>query len=357
MSKSFKIILIVLVLSITGFVIWLKNKEQKNNKYDTVKPVRQNIKDNRFVLGTISPLKEVEIVPHISGIIEEIFVETGETVNQGDPIAKIKLIASPEAIERGEKNLKIAQLNNDLKIKEYNRKKKLFNKRIIPKSEFEPIETNWIQSEEELKSAIKQLQIVKQGYTREKRGVSDIIKSTIHGTVLEIPLKAGASVTERNTFNNGSTIAIIADMDELIFRGKISEQDLFFLSENMFFNTKIPALKNKLFKTQLIKIATKGMAENGIIKFEFEGKLLIDNTEDLPVRTGYSGISEFIIEEAKDVITVEEKDIIYDSDSSFVEIVNHGKKQLQSVKVGVCDGVFCEIKEGLEMTNDIVIQD
>jgi HlyD family secretion protein len=358
MSKGLKIFVVVFIVGIIGLVLWLKTKNKsKIERYEITQATTTTIVKNRFVSGTILPLKEINLIPQLSGIIEEIYVKTGDQVEKGTPIAKIKLIASPESVERAEKALKIAELTFELSEKAYHRNKILFEKEVIPKSEFEPIENKWVLSKEEVSSAKKQLQIVKEGYTKGKENVSNLVTSTIKGTVLELPQKIGASVTERNTFNNGSTIAVIADMNQLIFTGKINEKDLFFLQEEMEFNVVVGALNDKQFKTILTNISPKGIIENGIVEFEFEGEIITAQSDALPTRSGYSGIAEIVLERADSVLSIEEKNIIFRNDSTFIEIVIDDELKEQYIVTGISDGVTIEIKQGLNNGNKIKIQE
>ena len=357
MSKGLKGFIIVFIGCIISGVLWLKTKDvSKIDKYEIANVSIKTIVNNRFVSGTILPLKEVKLIPQLSGIIDEIYVKTGGHVEKGTPIAKIKLVASPESVERGEKALKIAELNVELNKKEYSRNQLLFQKGIIAKSEFESIENKWILSQEELLSAKKQLQIVKEGYVKGEENVSNVVTSTIKGTVLELPHKIGASVTERNNFNNGSTIAVIADMNQLIFKGKINEKDLFFLKEEMTFNVSVGALKDQKFKTILTSISPKGIITNGMVEFEFEGEIVTSQSETLPIRSGYSGIAEIILEKVDSVPSIEEKNIIFRNDSAFVEVIVEDQFKEQYIITGISDGVTIEIKEGLNKKAKIKVQ-
>ncbi len=358
MSRGLKIFFIVFILGIFSLVLWLKSKNKiRQNNYETTQVAIASIIKNRFISGSILPSKEINLIPQLSGIIEEIYVETGDKVEKGTPIAKIKLIASPESVERAEKTLKIAQLMFELNTKDFHRNKTLIEKDIIPKSEFEKIENKWILSKEELISAKKHLQIVQGGYAQGKENISNIVTSTIKGTVLKLPVEIGASVTGRNTFNSGSTIALIADMNQLIFKGQVNEKDLFFLQEGMGFNVSVSALNDRQFKTILTTISPKAIKENGIVKFDFEGEIIATQLDSLPTRSGYSGIAEIILEKADDIITIEEKNIIFKNDSIFVEIVVDDKIEKQHIVTGISDGIIIEIKRGLNKTDKIKIQE
>jgi HlyD family secretion protein len=357
MSKGFKIIISFFFVSFIWVVLQANSNAKKKTAIQTTKLQKKTIVNNRFIKGIITPLKVVDLVPQISGVIEEIYVEVGQRVAIGDKIARIKLIASPEALEKARRNLEEATLNKELKNKEYLRNVKLFESKLIAKKEFEKIESEWVKSGDELRSAINQLHIVKTGTSNRELETSNIIRSTISGTILDIPLKIGATVTEQNNFNSGSIVATIADMSELIFKCEIPENDLYFLREQMIFQTKIPAFNNAPYDTKLLHIASQGKQENGIIKFEIEGKLITKQKSTIPLRTGYSGIAEIIVEKVEGVLATEEKNIIYKDNRAYVEVQDEKSKKIKKIEIGVSDGIFCEIRKGITKNENIIIQD
>jgi len=355
MSKRLKIIFAILIVGLIILIVWNNTKTDNTNEYETVTPKDSTVINKRFFSGVIVPSKEINIMPQLSGIIENIYVKTGDKVRVGTKIAKIKLIASPANVERAERVLNSANLSFGLITNEYERNKKLAKKGFVSDSEFEAIENKWKLSKEELMSAKKQVQIAKKGYATGGKYISNIVTSTVEGTVIELPLKVGASVIEKNTFGKGSIIATIANMNSLIFKGKVNEKDLMFLHKNMKFNVSISALNDVEFETILTEIALKGTSENEIVKFNFEGKLINKNDSFL-MRSGYSGIAEIILEKAENVLVIEEKNIVFRNDSAFVELLIENKLEEKNITLGISDGIIVEVKNGLSKEDKINIR-
>lgn len=356
MSKGFKIFFGVLISGLIILIIWFKQKDKTIESNEFTEPKISTVINKRYFSGTIVPAKEINLMPQLSGIIEEIYVKNGDKVKIGTKIAKIELIASPVNVERAERAVITAELSLNLNSKEYERSKILFREEYISDSEFEIIENKFVLSKEKLISAKRQLEIAKKGYAKGGKYISNVVTSTVEGVVLDLPLKVGASVIEKNTFGKGSVIAVIADMNDLVFRGKVNEKDLMFFHKGLKFDVSVSALNNKKYETILTNISLKGVNENGVVKFDFEGKLLTNDTDSLPERSGYSGIAEIILKKAENVLTIDEKNIIYRNDSAFVEVLNNKIFEEKYIIPGVSDGIKVEVKKGITINDKIKIQ-
>lgn len=348
---------IVFALVLLVMVLWIKRMgQQKSDLFQTTEIAIGDVTQHQYISGTISSLKEVEIVPHISGIVEKLFIETGQSIKQGQPIARIKLIASPGNKENAKANLKLATLKYELASKKYQRSKDAFLQEVISKNEFDQMESEWMQAHEEFATATKQMEIADKGYIRGDFDISDVVRSTIDGTVVDVPAKEGSSVVERNNFNSGTVIATISDMGNLIFKGKIGEREIQHLKLNMSFSVRIPALDNTVYPAKLSYIGAKGIDDNGVIRFDVEGTILPKQGNPSLHRTGYSGVAQIVLAKAYQVFVVNEKNIIHKDSISYVEVLENDKKRLKKVAIGVCDGIYCEIKRGLSKTDKIIEQ-
>lgn len=358
MSKITKIILFIFLIGMIVSIILLKMKSQtKVTVFELEQPKIENIINNRLISGLLLSAKEVSVKSQISGILDELFVEVGDRVEIGDSIVRIKLIADPKTVEISEKNVKTASINFENEYKTYLRNKQLYEKGVIAKIEYESSIQSYKLALADLNSAKKQLQIVKNGYAKEVLEVTNIVKSTAAGTILELPLKEGSSIIERNNFNEGSTIAVIADLDSLIFRGRVSESDIIFLYEGLEFVLTINALNNLKTTAVLYRIFPKGIEQNGVMKFDIEAKVNIPLSEFM-IRSGYSAIADIIIEKKDSVLTINEKNLQFNNDTVFVEVlkddINFEKK---NVKTGLSDGLRIEILDGITINDKIKIID
>lgn len=348
-----KIIFIVLaILLFVGTLGWLFLKGiKKDTVYETVTMTKENIKKRTMATGKIVPRKEVAIKPQsISGIIEEIYVKEGQIVKKGDKIAKISIIPNEVSLNSAMSRVNMAQISYDNALKNYNRDKDLFTKGVIASVDFEKSEISYLNAKEELEGAKSNLQLTKTGAISSSKSSNTTIRSTIDGMILQIPVKIGNSVIASNNFNDGTTIASVADMDEIIFEGKIDETDVAKLFIGMPIELTIGAVNNEKFDATLEHIAPKGNEEGGAVKFEIKAKVKLK--EGQAIRAGYSANADIVLDRRDSVNTLKESYLTFRNDSVFVEVLKSadGEKQQfeeRAIKIGLSDGINIEILEGI----------
>jgi HlyD family secretion protein len=300
--------------------------------------------------GKIEPRDEILIKPQISGIIDVVYKEAGEKVKKGEVIAKVKVIPELGQLNAAESRVRLAEINARQSETDFNRMKTLYGQKLISSEEYEKSEVAVKQAREELQTAKDNLQIIKEGITQNNESFSStLIRSTIDGLILDVPIKAGNSVIMSNTFNDGTTIAVVADMNDLIFRGNIDETEVGLLHEGMPVEITLGALQNMVFDAELEYISPKGVEENGANQFEIKAAIHVPDT--VTVRSGYSANAEIVLERVHQVLTIPESAIEFRGDSTFVytmtDSVPEQKFTRQQVTTGMSDGIRIEIKQGL----------
>lgn len=355
MKNKANLFVSLFILIIVAMFILLQQTKSDNKYTANEKPKIVNLKLRQYVSGILIPEREVKIKSQISGILNKLYLKAGDTIKTGDLIAEISILPNPQNIEIAEKTLKTCLINHEKCEKEFKRYKELYSKRVIAEQEFDKYRESYLISQEEISSAKKQLQIIKKGYSQAQKNIPNFIRSTVTGTILDIPLKEGASVTERNNYNEGSTIANIADLQTLIFKAKVSESDVAYLKKGMTFEIGISALKNKKLKATLSHITPKAIEENGIMKFEIEAK--VENHPDTQLYPGFSAVAEIILDKRDSVMTIKERNLIFKKDSLFVELLDrNNEKSKHLVKTGLSDGLRIEITEGLSLGDRVKVQ-
>lgn len=327
-----------------------------NKKYiATEKPRVVNLQLRQYVSGYLIPEKEVEIKSQISGILKKMHLKAGDTIKRGDLIAEVSVLPNPQNIETASKNVTTCQINFNKCKKEYEQYKKLYQKKVVAEQEFDKYTDAYLISKEELKSAKKQLEIIKTGYSKDQENIPNFIRSTVSGTVLEIYLKEGASITERNNYNEGSNLASIANLQSLIFKAKVNESDISYLKKGFTFHLKISALRNEDIKAKLTHITPKAKEENGIMKFDIEAKVI--NDKNIQLYPGFSAVAEMILDKRDSVLTIKERNLVFKNDSVYVELIDKNyKKQKRVVKTGLSDGLRIEILDGLSLSDKVKVQ-
>ncbi|MCB0586184.1 MAG: HlyD family efflux transporter periplasmic adaptor subunit [Phaeodactylibacter sp.] len=397
-----------LIIATIGLSVYFyqQNKRAPDN-FDTENPTITDIVKKTVATGAIRPRQEVHIKPQVSGVVDELFVEAGEMVKKGQQLARIKLVPSEVNINSAQSNVELARLRlqeaqrelerqrevykKNLDVEEarvsyenarqeeerqrqlfgegvvsqqdYNRfkvdmeiaKAALENARIIADNNLKQFETNVDIRRQELDAAINNLQLLREGASRNSRQVANIVTSTLDGMVLDIPVEEGTSVIERNNFNEGTSIAIIANMNNLIFEGKVDEADVGKLREGMPMELTVGAIESDKFEATLEFISPKGEDEEGTVKFEV--RAAVKPTKETFLRAGYSANADIILDRRQQVVSIKERDVIFEEDTTYVEI-KAGDREFEKrlVKLGLSDGIQVEVLEGVDTTNQVKVQ-
>ncbi|MGC6479265.1 MAG: efflux RND transporter periplasmic adaptor subunit [Flavobacteriaceae bacterium] len=334
---------------------FIKTNSKSIVEYTTEKAVTRSIEEKTVVTGKVIPEDEVEIKPQISGIIEQLFVEEGDLVQNGDLLAKVKVVPNEQSLNsaRGRlANAKIVLKNAEL---DFKRNKALYEKEIIAKQEYENAELRFSQAQQDLRNAESDLQIIRLGSAGGSATANTNIRATVAGTILEIPVKEGDQVIESNTFNAGTTIATIADLNKMIFEGKVDEAEVGKLTVGMPLEVTLGAVEEKTFEAKLKFIAPKGNEEQGAVQFKIEGEVYLDDS--VYIRAGYSANASLVLQKKDNVLALKESLLQFDRDTDepYVEIKKEGSFERKDVKLGISDGIYSEVLEGVLPTDEIKV--
>ncbi|MCT4602759.1 MAG: efflux RND transporter periplasmic adaptor subunit [Marinifilum sp.] len=350
MKKVLRILMVTgLIALFVGTIFFLYKKSQdKPEVYNIKSPEITDIVKKTIATGSVVPRKEIEIKPQgVSGIIETLYVEAGEMLKKGDPIAKIKIIPDMINLNSAESRVNVAKINFEDSEINYNRDKALYDKKVISESDFQKTQLAYRNSREELQSAKDNLQLIKEGVTKSSANATNtIIRSTIEGMILDIPIKEGNSVIQSNTFNDGTTVAIVADMGEMIFQGKVDETEVGKIIQGMNLQLTIGAIEDVKFDAKLEYISPKGVEENGAIQFEIKASVKLN--DKYFIRSGYSANAEIVLDRREKVLAVNESLLEFENDSTFVEVETSPQEfERRFIKTGLSDGINIEVLEGI----------
>ncbi|MDN0052656.1 efflux RND transporter periplasmic adaptor subunit [Bacteroides caecigallinarum] len=353
MKKFIRIgIMVVIALLFIGTFVFLYQKSQpKDVEYNVLKVVKSNIVQTTVATGKIEPRDEVQIKPQISGIISEVYKEAGETVKKGEVIAKVKVIPELGQLNSAESRVRLAEMNGRQAEIDLERMEKLYEKKLVSSEEYEKTLLTTKQAREEIQAAKDNLEIIKEGITKNSASFSStLIRSTIDGLILDVPIKVGNSVIMSNTFNDGTTIATVADMGDLIFRGNVDETEVGKIAVGIPVKITLGALQDMSFNATLEYISPKSVENNGANQFEIKAAITVPDS--VTIRSGYSANAEMELQRANDVLSIPESALEFKGDSTFVflltDSVSGQKFERKSVITGVSDGINVEIKSGLK---------
>jgi HlyD family secretion protein len=352
MKKYGKLIIfaIIALIFIGTFVFLWQKSQPKEVIYNEFTPQLDSIQKTTIITGKIEPRNEVNIKPQISGIIAELYKEPGDYVKAGDVIAKVKVIPDMNQLSSAEMRVRLADINLKQAQTDFNREENLYNQKLVSADEYDKSKQVLNQAKHEKLAAEDALEVIRDGVSKSNANASStLIRSTISGVILDIPVKVGNSVILSNTFNDGTTIATVANMNDLIFRGNIDETEVGQLVNGMNMKITIGALQDLKFDAALEYISPKAVESNGANQFEI--KAAVKLTEGGKIRSGYSANAEIVLAKADKVLSIPESAIEFSGDSTFVYIIKgEGKEKTYErtqVDTGLSDGVNIEIKKGL----------
>ena len=365
--------LLFVILLFMGVKYLITSNSAEKEEFLTRKPMVQNMEDKVMATGKIVPREEIEIKPNMSGIIDKILVKEGDHVTAGQLVATLKIVPSVSQVNAAQQDVQNANLQiNNAKAnlatqqQQFNMQQRLYNQGVVSKQEFLTAQQNLLNMQNSLKNSYQQLQTAQKNLQIARTGVADglqnlattQIRSKANGTVLEVPVKVGYQVIEANQFNAGTTICSVADLNSLIFEGKIDEAQAGKIKEGMDMNIVIGALQNKTFPGKVTMIAPKGKDESGTIKFPIEGDVF--NPSNEYIRAGFSANGEIVLSSQKNALLLDESLVQYEKekgvDKPFVEVKQpNGSFKKVYVKLGASDGINVQILSGIDKNADVKV--
>ena len=356
MKKVLRIFGIVVLIGVFGGTMYfLYNKSKKKpDVFETKTPFVSNVIMKTVATGSVVPRFEIEIKPQVSGIIDELYVQAGDRIAKGQVIAKIKIIPDMVNLNSAETRLNRAKINHEDAQIDYDRQQKLFDKSVISYADFKTAKVAYDSAKEELTAAENNLELIKNGVTKTaKTATNTLVRSNNDGMVLDVPVEVGNSVIQSNTFNDGTTIAIVADMHDMIFEGKVDETEVGKIKEGMPIELEIGAIDKEKFEAILAYISPKGKEENGAIQFEIKADVRLK--EGQFIRAGYSANANIVLDRKDSVMVIPEGMLKFEKDSSYVEVQAGEEQKFEKryVKTGLSDGINIEITEGLKQEDKV----
>ena len=350
MKRIFKYIIFALiaVIFIGTFVFLFKNSRPAKVEYQELEATYADINRTTVVTGKIEPRNEVNVKPQINGIVAELYKEAGQQVKEGEVIAKLRVIPDMNSLSSAQSRVRLSEINLKQAKTNYEREKALYDKKLVSDEEYDQVLQAYNQAQEEAAAAKESLEVIRDGVSsRNTTGSSTLVRSTITGLILDIPVKVGNSVIQANTMNDGTTVATVANMADLIFDGNIDETEVGSLVEGMPMQISIGALPDYSSEAALEYISPKAVENNGANQFEIKAALKVNS--DYVIRSGYSANAEIVLETLTSVLSIPESALDFDGDDTYVyrKTASGGYERVQ-VETGLSDGVTIQIKSGLQ---------
>lgn len=353
-KRIFTLLFFMCLIALFAWTLYFlfERAQTKPIVYQTESPTIIDIVRKAVAAGSIEPRNEVAIKPRISGVVEKLYVEAGQLVKQGALIARIRIIPDAVTLNSAEARLDSAKIGLDNARREFNRREKLLKQSLISITEYNEYEMEYDLKNKEVENAENNVQLIKRGVSGKGDKVSNEIKATVSGMVLEVPVKEGVSVIETNNFNEGTTIASIADMKDLVFLGKVDESEVGKISEGLDLEIKIGAIENRIFRGKLEFISPKGEENDGAIQFEIRAAIVPE--DDVLIRAGYSASGDIVLERRDQVLSIQERLLHFENDRIFVEVeIAADTFEKRPIEVGISDGINIQVLSGVDESTKI----
>lgn len=356
MKRIIKPLIILIIATVVLWSFWFlyRKSAKAEDEFAMEKPRKESILKKTVANGKIVPRTEIAIKPVVSGIVTEILVEAGQQVEQGDVIAKIQIVPDMLSLSNAENRVRTNEIALQNAQMNFDRNKPLADKGVIPAVEMQSYDIALRSAKQEVAAAQDALQVVRDGISKSSKSSSNtLVRSTVTGMVLDVPIKEGNSVIERNNFNEGTTIALVADMSDLIFQGKVDESEVGKVELGMPVVLTVGAVEDATWDAELEYIAPKGVEESGAIQFEIRAAVKVK--EGMTLRAGYSANADIVLERRDSVMAVPESIVEFNTkgDSAWVQVKDGEGWKRTYIRTGLSDGINIEVKEGVEMNSEL----
>jgi HlyD family secretion protein len=357
MKRFLTYVLAAIVLLVIGsaFAYLYKKSKSKPVVFQTETAELADITKKTVATGSIVPRREVEVKPKVTGVLTELYVDPGAQVKVGDPLGKISIIPDAMQINQAESGVRTAQIAFDNAKRELQRNEELYKRGVVPDAELQRYRTEFALRQQELATAGSNLQLVKEGATRSQGKSSTlIVTATSSGMVIDVPVKVGFSVIQANNFNPGTTVAVVADMDDMIFEGRVDEAEVAKIKEGMKLAIKVGAIEKETLDGKLEYISPKGKTIDGAIQFEI--KAAVTPKPGLQIRANYSANADIVLDEKKQVLAIREALVQYNGEKPFVEVETAPQTLVKKdVQLGLSDGIKVEVLSGITKADKIKV--
>jgi HlyD family secretion protein len=354
MKKILKYLVLAIILAVfIGTIVFLYRKSQTPpTVYQVDSPAVMTVVKKTVAIGKVIPRREIEVKAQVSGVVEKLYVEAGQVVKKGQVIARIALRPNALNVNQAEAQLQSARINLQNQAKDIERYRKLVKDGVISELQFNQYLTTYEVQKEAVASAENGLQLLRTGATRSSGLVSNMIPATIDGTILDLPNKEGSFIIESSTFQSGTTLATLADMNDMIFEGLVDESEVGKLKHGMELVLNVGALQGKPFKASLEYIAPKGVIDQGTIKFTIRAAVVLD--KELYLRSNYSANADIVLDKRENVLAINEGNLLIENGKNYVEVQTAPQVfEKREIQTGLSDGINIEVVSGLKAEDKI----
>ncbi|WP_049723197.1 efflux RND transporter periplasmic adaptor subunit [Gilvimarinus polysaccharolyticus] len=346
------LLLLIAVLFVGTAIFLYKKSQEQPVVYEVSSPFTSTVVKKTVATGKVIPRKQVNVTSQVSGVVDELYVTAGDTVKKGDLVAKISLAPNMVTLNHAESQLESARISFNNAKEELDRQKNLLQQKLVSVSAYNKFRLNYELAQESMQSAENNLLLIREGATRQSDLVSNMIRATADGMILDVANKEGAFIVESSTFGAGTTVATLADMTDMVFEGLVDEAEVGKISEGMELLLDVGALEGEPFAAVLEYISPQGQDDQGTIKFEIRAAVTL--SDKLFLRANYSANADIVLDKREDVLVINESNLLIEEDQYFVEVQTAPQQfERREIEVGLSDGINIEVVSGLSESDKI----
>ena len=346
-------VLVGLFVIYTFYFLW-KQSQPAPVVYELVAPEQRDVVKQTIATGTLEARTQVELKPQITGVVTELRVKPGQTVKAGDLVAVIRVIPDMNQLTQAQSSVESARISLEEVEREAERTQRLFDKGVVSKEENEQAQSNLASARDRVAAAKAQVEVITRGSSARAGSVNTTeVRSSMSGTVLNVPVKVGSSVSGSSSFSEGTTIATVADMKDIIFHGNIDETEVAKLSVGMGVTLIPGSMQDVKIPATLDYISPEGTLVNGAKMFELKATATIP--EGVEIRSGYSVNANIVLSEARQALSINETCVEFDGGKPYVYRLTspeadekNQKWERIPVELGISDGVYVVVKSGVK---------
>ena len=354
--------------SVMGAIYY--NTTQSLNKNDELPSITASlgtIEKQAVAVGQIVTAHSISIKSQIDGIVGEIYHQVGDYVTVGTPLIKVRPNPTPAALTLANTELMRSEAMLESALQKLDNLKQLVSKNIIPKNYGE-----YIQARSDVKSSQADVQQKKQNFDLIRSGESSVgeskltstITAPINGTILNLKVEIGEPITSTESSQAATEMMSVADMKDMIFKGRVSEHDAAQLKVGTPVNVILAPYPGVVMKGMLSKVAVQSEMLNSTTKdsnqsFDNGFQVEVGNIQfpqDITIRSGFSATAKIILKQVSDVVTIPERVLNFNGEIPEVWIPDESESgySAREVKLGLSDGIIVEVLSGLENGEAII---
>ncbi|NIM50903.1 MAG: efflux RND transporter periplasmic adaptor subunit [Gemmatimonadales bacterium] len=326
----------------------------RGNDVTTVTVTRDTIVDKALAVGRIEPEIEVSVKSQISGVVGRLLADEGDFVRSGAPLLEIKPNPTPLELADARRQLELRQIELDNLKRDLERQRALKEQGLLSDREFQLTEQQYAGQQIKLEMARERLALLEEGkLTAADDEVETVVRSPIDGFILEKMVDIGDPVVPLSTYQEGTVLMTMAEMNKLVFRGTVDEIDVGKLREGMPVEIKIGALPDARVEGRLTKISLKARTEDNSTVFPVE--ITLTETHSSVLRAGYSANADVFIDRRDSVIVIPERLVTFSGDTARVRVqLPDGTIEDRVIETGLSDAINVEVLSGLREGEKVV---